>query len=110
MSARLVSEALAMLCLTRAPGAAQVSGLSSRIEQSSQQRLNEFWARILSEALRLARRPSPVAVGLQLSFTPDLAGLGVCGAGGSMAVRAVSPKPYVLKCARLSRSSFASLG
>jgi len=47
-----------MLCLTRAPGAAQVSGLSSRIEQSSQQRLNEFWARILSEALRLARRPS----------------------------------------------------
>ena len=97
-----------MLCLTRAPGAAQVSGLSSRIEQSSQQRLNEFWARILSVGAALS--PSPVAVGLQLSFTPDLAGLGVCGAGGSMAVRAVSPKPYVLKCARLSRSSFASLG
>ena len=66
MSARLVSEALAMLCLTRAPGAAQVSGLSSRIEQSSQQRLNEFWARILSAGAALS--PSPVAVGLQLSF------------------------------------------
>jgi hypothetical protein len=58
-----------MLCLTRAPGAAQVSGLSSRIEQSSQQRLNEFWARILSVSAALS--PSPVAVGLQLSFTPD---------------------------------------
>ena len=66
MSARLVSEALAMLCLTRAPGAAQVSGLSSRIEQSSQQRLNEFWARILSEALRLARRPSQSVCSLAL--------------------------------------------